>query len=520
MPVTVWLFSCTVFITGASTLIIEVLATRLLAPYFGNTVITLASVLSVILLALACGYALGGRLADRVPSQKLFFGLITVSGGSTLLLSLLVRLMLPAWAPELNPFFGPVMAALILFFVPAFLLGMLSPFAVVLSLQPGSSETLGRVTGRIFFWSTAGSIVGSLAAGFWLIPYVGSMLTLLLVAGGLMAVGLLGWLWSGAQTSQVLVAGVFSLGAASLYGFVPNPPAGVVHVEETMYQEVAIVDQLFQGRPTRFFLQDRNPSGAQFLDATSPTDLPFEYTKFYEMAKLENRPVERALIMGGGIDSIARALLHDFPQVEVTAIEVDGALQPLVRKYFGGKDDARLHHVVGDGRQFLKQTNEQYDLIFSDVYYSFSIPFHLATREFFALAKKHLTPQGLMLANFVGRLVPEDPSLLLAAMHTFRRVFPASDFFVTDETEWKAGQNIVFAGWAKTSPPILALPGAQQTNPLFWAKLPVRHIDTSELGLEAYPLYTDDRSAIEYALARLVGRLEMRPVSQFFLESF
>ena len=124
-----------VFITGAAVLVIEVTATRILAPYFGNTLFTISSIIGVVLGALSLGYYLGGILADRHPRLSVFFLLILTAG----LFSLLIQPFSETFLPLLGEIFGmktgPPAASLILFFVPSLLLGMMSPFAINLVLQ-------------------------------------------------------------------------------------------------------------------------------------------------------------------------------------------------------------------------------------------------------------------------------------------------------------------------------------------------------------------------------------------------
>lgn len=121
-----------VFITGAAVLVIEVTATRILSVYFGNTIFTVSSVLTVILLALSLGYFFGGRLADRKASEKLFYQLIAFSGVSVLLLQLLNIMFLPFISSNLSMQYGPLLASVLLFLLPDFYSGyfhrLLLPF--------------------------------------------------------------------------------------------------------------------------------------------------------------------------------------------------------------------------------------------------------------------------------------------------------------------------------------------------------------------------------------------------------
>ena len=158
-----------VFLTGAAVLIIEVVAVRILSPYYGNTIFTVSSILSVILAALSFGYYLGGKLADKKASLSWFFGTIAASGLTVLLLHCLGLLVLPILSGLFSITYGPLISSAILFMIPALLLGTLSPYAIKLQSENFPKLGLGSLTGEIFFWSTMGSITGSLLAGFVLI---------------------------------------------------------------------------------------------------------------------------------------------------------------------------------------------------------------------------------------------------------------------------------------------------------------------------------------------------------------
>ena len=160
-----------VTLTGAAVLIVEIAATRILAPYFGNSIFTISSVIGIVLAALSLGYYLGGGLADRKPSITLFFSLIVIGGLAVLLLQLLNAAVLPGIAYALSLIKGPLIVSLIMFFLPAMLLAMLPPFAIKLLHSSDANRGVGNASGLVFFWSTVGSIAGSLSTGFVLIPH-------------------------------------------------------------------------------------------------------------------------------------------------------------------------------------------------------------------------------------------------------------------------------------------------------------------------------------------------------------
>lgn len=178
------------FLSGAVLLGLEIAASRVLAPWFGSSVYVWGSLISVFLLALSVGYALGGVVADRAPS---FRGLAGVLLGAGLLVLVLPFVSYPVgrWIAERQLDFraAVLLASAAFFLAPSVLMGMVSPYVV--RLTASRIEAVGRVAGAIYCVSTVGSIVGALAVSFYLIPLMGTQAilglaaALLLLASGL-----------------------------------------------------------------------------------------------------------------------------------------------------------------------------------------------------------------------------------------------------------------------------------------------------------------------------------------------
>ena len=198
------LIDLTVFVTGAAVLTIEVTATRILSPYFGMTLFTVSSVLSVILAALSFGYWSGGKLVDRYPSLNTLFSTILTGGFFTLVIHVLRNAVLPTWGTAFDMMGGPLVTSLILFFLPSFMLGMVSPIAIRLSAEKLS--TVGEVAGNIFFFSTMGSIAGSLATGFILIPHFPVSTIIISTGVILVGMGLIGLVKTTKRTTWLTLA--------------------------------------------------------------------------------------------------------------------------------------------------------------------------------------------------------------------------------------------------------------------------------------------------------------------------
>jgi spermidine synthase len=493
-------------------LIVEVLAVRVLSPFYGNTIFTVSSVISVILLALSVGYYAGGVLADRRPSLVWFFSIILASGLLLLLLHFVGTLILPAVSGRLSLELGPLISAALLFLLPAVLLGTLSPFAVKLQSIHVPAQGVGSVAGRIFFWSTLGSITGSLLAGFVLIPRFG--VDRILIANGVLlsALGLLPLIVLGVRGKRLYgaLAAMAILTAAPSFAVEPvTQGEKVIYRKDGVYQRITIYDGEYYGRPTRFFLLDRSESGAMFLDSGDPTDLVYDYTKNYGLFRLFTPDVRNALVLGGGAYSIPKAILSELPNASVDVAEIEPSFFELAKHYFGAADTPRLHNYVQDGRRFLHDADKSYDLIFGDVYFSyFSVPPHFTTREFFELARHKLSPGGVFVANMIGDLSRQQPSLIMAEIRTFKSVFPNSYFLAVDSPVITSlVQNITLVGYnSGTRIDLLSEQVARHRDPLI-RLLPYKVLDIDRrYELSAYPMLTDDYSPVEYLTARALQR--------------
>lgn len=496
-----------VFLTGACVLVVEIAATRVLSPFYGNTIFTVSSVISVILAALSVGYYIGGRLADRHASLRVFFDIILLSGLALLLFHSIGLVILPILGYLLPISVGPLISSLLLFFIPAFLLGTLSPYAVKLQSINAPEQGVGSVSGGIFFWSTLGSITGSLVAGFVLIPYFG--VHQIIVANGIVLffLGLIPLVIMGEKKhlkkSLFLLIVLMSVSLCISY----LTRGDVLYSKDGTYEKITIYDGQFSGRPTRFFQQDRSGSGAMFLDSRDPKDLVYDYTKYYSLYKVFNPEIQRALVIGGGAYSIPKALLADLPHATIDVSEIEPSLYGLAQEYFGLSDDPRLHNYTDDGRRLLHDTDKNYDLIFSDVYYSlFSIPAHFTTEEFFQIAKEKLNEDGVFIANMIGDLSRQQPSFMMSEIKTFQTIFPNSYFFAVESPERTESQNIIFVAY--NSDRRIDLNASEiitHADPTI-RSLRDKVINIDRFDLAPYPIMTDNYSPVEYLSGQVLQR--------------
>lgn len=404
----------------------EIVASRVVAPYLGNSIYVWGALIGVFLGALAVGYFIGGSLADRRPSRALFAGLVFISGLLIFPIPFLATPVLEAITLNgFGPRAGPLAASTVLFFLPATVMGMISPFAV--RLQAKTVATIGSVAGVLYALSTVGSIAGTLLAAFVLLAWMGVRTIVQMLGAVLMALAVVAWL----SSRRVALAGVAgALATALVVGLPPSLTSdaheGLRFERDTVYHKISVSDE---GGVRYLRLDAYWQSG---LDLADPRRTVFAYSDYLHLPLVFRPDARRVLFVGLGGGTAPRRYHEDYPQVRVDVVELDPAVVQVAGRYFGVPQDHRLRLFAQDGRLFVARTQERYDIVVLDAFLIDTIPFHLATREFFEMIRDHLTPGGVLASNIIGALDGPRSGFFRAVYKTFREVFPAVYVFPTD----------------------------------------------------------------------------------------
>jgi spermidine synthase len=436
------------FTSGAVLLGVEIAASRVLAPFFGSSLYVWGALIGVVLTGLAVGYWVGGAVADRLPAAGSLVVAIGAGAGLVLLIPVLdgpVQEAIVDWDP--GPRLDPLLAAAILFGPPSVVLAAVTPIAV--RLRASELERLGRTAGRLFSVSTAGSIAGTFATAFWLVPELGTDqllgvgACLLFAAAAVVALAERLRLFSvlavaatgGAVAAAIALApetgGTLSAAAAQnwspVYRLRHDPRSGppvelaggkLLYRKDTRYHRLAVVEE-GTTRVLRF--------GSSFQSAWDPSDpytAVFPYTDYFELGLAYHPSTRDVLFLGLGGGSAIKRLLHDFPRLRIQVVELDPVVLDVARRFFGLPRDPRLAVAVEDGRRNLDRHNRRWDMIGIDVFFDDGIPFHMATREFLELARSRLAPGGVVVTNVIGALEGPGSKLFRSIYRTYRSVFP------------------------------------------------------------------------------------------------
>jgi len=488
-----------VFGAGIGALATEITASRLLAPYFGSSTIVWANLIGIVLAALALGYWLGGRIADRRPRPMLLGFIVLAAAVCVAAIPFVAKPFLDLTVEGLDEasagaVIGSFLAVLLLFAPPVVLLGMVSPFAIRLAIA--DVATAGAVAGRFYALSTAGSLLGTFLPALVLIPAIGTQRTFLVTAA-LIAV-----------SACFLLGARYLVVAAVLAALVAVPPgavkaeAGLLHEETSYHQYIQVVERP-DGRRLLYLNEGVAVHSVWRPDSVLTGGV---WDTFLALPPLLGRPLERVAILGNAAGTTARALGVYYPDADVDGVELDPAVSRVGRRYFGMEDNPRLTVHDADARPFLRSSDRRYDLIVVDAYHQPYVPFYLATREFFRLVRERLTPGGIVALNVAA--VPDDKRLVRAIGRTVAAELP-------QVVEWPALRfNTIVLGLTEPLAPE-ELERRLRAGPADLAAL------RDLLAREARPLtasgraWTDDRAPVEWLTDRMIisyaargGRLE------------
>lgn len=378
---------------GAAILSIEILGTRVLGPFYGVSLYLWSALITVTLAALSVGYAVGGQLADRRASTSRLSFFFVPSGIWLLVVPAFGDRILYALEPlGLRP--AVLLGAIILFFPPLTLLGMVSPYAI--KLKTRTLGELGRSAGNLFAISTLASVVGALLTGYYLIPNIGISRLVILIAVILIITGLIAPLARIGYRISLLAAAIIALGVNLLFGdgeLEDDNSVNMVEVTQSTYGEISVADM----NGSRYMLID----GAIHTEINRDSHEPRSaYVDVIDLASNFFSKPGKMLLIGLGGGSIARRYYSR--GWEVDAVEIDPKVVEVAKEYFGFADSMATVYQM-DGRRFLREYEKKYDLIVLDAFGSSYIPFHLVTREAFDLISSRLNSEGILAANVITR---------------------------------------------------------------------------------------------------------------------
>ena len=438
----------TVFISSLCIMVVELVAGRLIARYVGSSLYTWTSVIGIVLAGIAVGNYVGGRLADRYRPWEALASLFLVASATCLLIPLVnsragVWMVLrdQEWA------FRIALHVFIVFFLPASLLGTISPVAAKMALELGRQT--GRTVGSVYSWGAVGSIVGTFLTGYFLIAHMGTVAVLLSVAAVLLVMALffgsrslLPYFWTGViGASFVAMLGPWGWAATigERLGLRAAQGESTHFFNESQYSTISVEEEAdlpgVRSMTLDFLIH-------AYINMDDPNDLIYEYEDIYAgVTELSMRdwPPERkarALCLGGGGFVFPRWLLRRRPGSHIEVAEIDPQVTRAAFEAFGLLRTTPMKIFDLDARNHVDDlllraervgttsgdAFEPFDFVYADAFNHYSPPFHLTTYEFNEKVRRLMSPEGVFMANVID--VYRSGLFIGAMINTIEQSFP------------------------------------------------------------------------------------------------
>lgn len=417
---------------------LELAGSRVMAPYVGTTIFVWTSIIGVIMASLSIGYWLGGKIADQKKDEVTLGRIILAASFAIAILASVDNIILEN-IHTLSVEIESLMGSIILFAPASIFLGMVSPYAAKLRLD--KKETAGRTVGNLYAISTAGSILGTFLAGFYLIAFLGNrqILVLLSLALFLLALSLRPFRQRPLITIICAAALCFLL-LLSLGSKLSN----TIKEIDTKYARYII------GETNEFSGEKRSVrvlatsyfewQSVFYADNFEPVD---NYTSYFRLADYFNSDVEKGLALGGGAFSYPRIYAKEHPKGTLDVIEIDPELVPIAEEYFHFQKPSNMNIYHKDARDYLNHNENIYDAIYVDVFNTF-IPFHVTTREAVERIYQSLDDKGVVVVNIISSLEGDNSKFFKAEYATYKEYFPNLYVFaVTDNNDGQVIQNVM-----------------------------------------------------------------------------
>lgn len=434
-----------IFIVNAIYMILELIASRILSPYFGNSNMVWTSVIGIILLSTSLGNYLGGIIADKKNSSSNVKIILGISGLLIMVIPFLQEGFLNTITSIINDIkIGAIISTIVLFFIPSMFIGMLSPIVIKLKMQ--DLEKVGKVSGKISALGTLGSITGTFLGGFYLIPKFGCNEILFVLA---IIMFILIFLVNKENVKKnidktivgIIIAIVICLACFYLYAKnnekngerVLNGELKTSVSYDTEYGRVLIYNGVNgEGEKVRCLNIDKGNESATYINEDKCYDLVYEYTKYYDLMFKASKEIKNVLMIGGAGYSYPKYYKSKYIDKNMDVVEIDDKVIEIAKKYFyldklieefNLQENNRLNLIAQDGRVYINKNTKKYDAILNDAFAGESPAETLTTLEAVQKIYNSLNKNGVYLTNIISSIEGEKSEFIKAEVNTLKQVF-------------------------------------------------------------------------------------------------
>lgn len=504
------------FFCGMSVMAIELGAQRLLSPYFSSSQVIWTIVIGIIMISMAVGNMLGGRLADKKDKPDLLVILLLSAAVWVGLIPLLGKFIISGVAIGLAFFvtkgyliWASLISCIVVFVYPLLILGMVTPNLIKYACTDLSDS--GKTVGKIEALNTVGSILGTFLPTFVTIPTIGTAVTFVIFASILFAICLTYFFVRKKFRVVATVLVVVTLTAGSLSNLIGIAywNKNILYEGESVYNYLRVEDE----GDTRI-LSTNVLFGVQSVKTKTPglTGLYHDYALAAPVITDAMTKPQDILILGLGAGTYATQCKYYFEQTDIDGVEIDSEIIRLARTYFDLPED--VHTYEQDGRAYINTCKKQYDVIMVDAYQDISIPFQMSSVEFFTLVRDRLKENGVMTVNL--------------------NMYSAGEGNINDWLSSTINNVFEYVYTAKTGSNVVLYAAGFDLKKRLWDKLPEIESDRLPVGeysllretltkaygrMERYEktkyLFTDDKAPVEMRSMRVLDEMIVAELADF-----
>ena len=438
----------TVFLSGALTMILELIAARVLSPYVGSSNLIWTTIIGIMLTSMSIGYWFGGKMADKNKENdiKILSNYLLISAIATSIIPILEVVFIDVLSQlSSNLILVAIICATVTFGIPSFLLATVSPIAV--KIKNNNMDHIGATSGKISSLSTIGSIFGTFFAGFILIPNLG-------VRNIILGCSILLWILSVYLFNKkdkkyyilMIVELLIIIGLNVLGGYlfqVRNPE--ITRDVDSEYSRIWVTN-LDVGETTYKTLQV--DTGLESYINQETGEMGATYLYYYDLFEYYNKEANDALMIGGAAYTYPMHYLKKYENKTIDVVEIDEKMTQIAEEEFGlDKNNPNLGLITQDGRSYLNYNEKKYDTVFIDAFKGLNAPFELTTYKAMQKVYNSLDENGTVITNIISAIEGDDADFIKYEYSTYKAIFDDVKVFqVNPNHSDDEEQNLILVG--------------------------------------------------------------------------
>lgn len=438
----------TVFFSGALTMVLELIAARILSPYVGSSNLIWTTIIGIMLISMSIGYWFGGKIADKNKENdiNILSNYLLISAIATSIIPILEVEFIDALSSiSNNLILVSIICATVTFGIPSFLLATVSPIAV--KIKNNSMDRVGTTSGKISSLSTIGSIFGTFFAGFILIPNIG-------VRNIILGCSILLWLISVYLFSKkdkkyymlmvlelIVIVGLNILGGILFNKEHPE----IIKDVDSEYSRIWV--RKVQAGKTEYKTLQVDTGLESYINQETG-EMGARYLAYYDLFEYYDKEAEDALMIGGAAYTYPMHYLRKYENKKIDVVEIDEKMTKIAEDEFGlDKDNPNLGLITQDGRSYLNYNEKKYDAIFIDAFKGLNAPFELTTYEAMQKAYNSLEENGTVITNIISSIEGEESDFIKYEYSTYKAIFDDVKVFkVNPDDSNTERQNLILVG--------------------------------------------------------------------------